>query len=65
MTFGHFTSWRADDRGYYTGVERARERERQRERERERKRERERGVGHIFGANSWADVGIHKYICYI
>ena len=21
MTFGHFTSWRADDRGYYTGVE--------------------------------------------
>ena len=22
-------------------------------------------VGHIFGANSWADVGIHKYICYI
>ena len=23
MTFGHFTSWRADDRGYYTGVESA------------------------------------------
>ena len=21
MTFGHFTSWHADDRGYYTGVE--------------------------------------------
>ena len=21
MTFGHFTSWPADDRGYYTGVE--------------------------------------------
>ena len=21
MTSGHFTSWRADDRGYYTGVE--------------------------------------------
>ena len=20
MTFGHFTSWRADDRGYYTGA---------------------------------------------
>ena len=20
MTLGHFTSWRADDRGYYTGV---------------------------------------------
>ncbi len=46
MTFGHFTSWSADDRGYYTGVERARERER--ERAREEKRERERGVGHIF-----------------
>ena len=36
MTLGHFTSWRADDRGYYTGVERARERETERERERER-----------------------------
>ena len=36
MTFGHFTSWRADDRGYYTGVERARERERERKRERDR-----------------------------
>ena len=22
-------------------------------------------VGHIFGTNSWANVGIHKYICYI
>ena len=22
-------------------------------------------VGHIFGTNSWADVGIRKYICYI
>ena len=29
MTLGHFTSWPADDRGYYTGVERARERERE------------------------------------
>ena len=39
MTLGHFTSWPADDRGYYTGVERARERERDTERERERERE--------------------------
>ena len=22
-------------------------------------------VGHIFGTNSWANVGIHEYICYI
>ena len=22
-------------------------------------------VGHIFGSNSWAHVGIHKHICYI
>ena len=35
------------------------------ERERESERERERGIGHIFGANSWEDVGIHKYVCYI
>ena len=36
---------------------------RERERETTRERERERGVGHIFGANSWEGVGVHKYIC--
>ena len=44
----YFTSWNADDRGYYTGVEYT-----------------PTEVGHIFGTNSWANVGIHKYICYI
>ena len=42
---GHFTSWPADDRGYYTGVERARERERERKRERET----ERSWSHFWG----------------
>ena len=88
MTLGHFTSWRADDRGYYTGVgytpaeldhsfgapmcpawcncdiQYMIQRDRKRDRE-QSERERERGVGHIFGATSWADVGIRKYICYI
>ena len=88
MTLGHFTSWRADDRGYYTGVgytpaeldhsfgapmcpawcncdiQYMIQRDRKRDRE-QSERERERGVGHIFGATSWADVGIHRYICYI
>ena len=49
----------------YRDRERERERERKRKRDRERERESERGVGHIFGANSWADVGIRKYICCI
>ena len=86
MTLGHFTSWRADDRGYYTGVgytpaeldhsfgapmcpawckcdiQYMIQRDRKRDREQS---ERERGVGHIFGATSWADVGIHRYMCYI
>ena len=91
MTFGHFTSWRADDRGYYTGVESARERERERswshfwgkflvrdgnteihlshmiwntihmiQMIRTRTK-----VRHICGTKSWADVGIHTYICYM
>ena len=81
MTFGHFTSWHADDRGYYTGVEytpayaphgafvpydiHSTERERERERARERAMIRSDKIVGHIFGATYWAYGIHKYMCYI